>query len=162
MSKIGANIRSEHKVNGLVESRTKRRNHSEDHISALLAVPRYADVLECGEDSEDEGEGETQGSKSKLVNSARSWRRVMEKWIEKEREMSEDESDTITGTERQSKPWLPRSLALLFGGQAQQPLVHPKRRPFDDEARMMELLAAEYDDEPPNDGELEGSGDDYA
>jgi len=27
---------------------------------------------------------------------------------------------------------------------------------------MMELLATEYEEEPPNDGELEGSGDDYA
>lgn len=144
-----------------MESREKRKNHSEDHVSTLLTVPRYADVLECGEDSENE-EGEAQGSRSTLVNSARSWRRVMAKWIEDEREMSEDSSDTITGTERQSKPWLPRSLALLFGGQARQPLGHPKRWPIDEEARMMELLAAEYDDEPPDDGELEGSGDDYA
>jgi hypothetical protein len=26
---------------------------------------------------------------------------------------------------------------------------------------MMELLAAEYDDKPPDNSELEGSGDDY-
>jgi hypothetical protein len=87
----------------------------------------------------------------------------MEKWIEEEREVSEDDTDTIMGTgEWQSKPWLLRSLDLLFGGQAWQPLGCLKRQPFDEEAWMMELLAAEYDDEPPDDGELEGSGDDYA
>ena len=88
----------------------------------------------------------------------------MEKWIEEERDMSEDDTDTITATssEQQSKPWLPQSLALLFGRQAWQPLEHPKWWQFDEEAQMMELLATEYEEEPPNDGELEGSGDDYA
>jgi hypothetical protein len=89
----------------------------------------------------------------------------MTKWIEEERNMSDDDSDTdqpaITGSERRSKPWLPRSLDLLFGGQAKQPIGRPKRRPFDEESWLMELLAAECEDEPPDDGELEGSGDDY-
>jgi len=117
--KVGANIRSEHKVNGLVESQAKCKNHLEDHVSVLLTVPQYADALSCGEDSENE-DRETQGSKSKLVDSARSWCRIMEKWIEEERDMSEDDTDTITATssEQQSKPWLPQSLALLFGRQA--------------------------------------------
>lgn len=163
-SKVGANIRSEHKANGLVESWGKRKNHEEDRVSALLTVPRYADVLECGEESENEEET-PQGSKSQLVNSAASWRRVMGKWIEEERDLSEDDSDTdqpaITGSERRSKPWLPRSLDLLFGGQAKQSVGRPKWRAFDEETRMMELLAAEYEDEPPDDGALEGSGDDY-
>jgi hypothetical protein len=163
-SKVGANIRSEHRANGLVESREKRKNHSEDSASTLLTVPRYADILEGGEDSESEEE-EAEGSRSMLVKSAKSWRRVMDKWIEQEREASEEDSDTdqpaITGTERRSKPWLPRSLGLLFGGRAKQPIGRSKRQPYDEETRMMELLAAEYEDEPPDDGELEGSGDDY-
>jgi hypothetical protein len=60
-----------------------------------------------------------------------------------------------------SKPWLLQSLALLFGGKAMQPLGHCKQQPLDEEARMMELLTAEYEDEPPDDGKLEGSGNDY-
>ena len=74
-SKVGANIRSEHRANGLVESREKRKNHSEDSASTLLAVPRYADILEGGEDSES-GEEEAQESRSTLVKSAKSWCRA--------------------------------------------------------------------------------------
>jgi hypothetical protein len=36
----------------------------------------------------------------------------------------------------------------------------PQRR-FDEETLLMELLAAEHDDEPFDDGALEASGDDY-
>ncbi|KAJ7102013.1 hypothetical protein C8R44DRAFT_809010, partial [Mycena epipterygia] len=41
---------------------------------------------------------------------------------------------------------------------------HGQRRyrcPFTEEERLMELLGAENSDEEPDDGELEGSGDDY-
>jgi hypothetical protein len=34
-------------------------------------------------------------------------------------------------------------------------------QPFDHEALLMELLAAEHDSKEPDDGALEGSGDDY-
>jgi hypothetical protein len=43
----------------------------------------------------------------------------------------------------------------------QQPIERPRHPALDKEARMMELLAAEYDEEPPDDGELKGSGDNY-
>ena len=36
-----------------------------------------------------------------------------------------------------------------------------RRQPFDREALLMKLLATEHDDEEPDDGALEGSGDDY-
>lgn len=36
------------------------------------------------------------------------------------------------------------------------------RKQVSEEAFRMELIVAEYSDEPPDDGELEGSGDDYA
>ncbi|KAH9992994.1 hypothetical protein BJV74DRAFT_877825 [Russula compacta] len=142
MSKVGANIRSEHKEKGLVESRGKWKNHKEDQVNALLTVPRYADALEYGEESENEEET-AQGSRSQL-------------WIKDKRDTSDDNSDTdqpsITGS---------ASLELLFGGQAKQPIGPPKQCAFDKETQMMELLAAEYEDEPPDDGALEGSGDDY-
>ena len=59
------------------------------------------------------------------------------------------------------KRWLPCSLVTLFRGNVKQPLEHPKRAQVSQEALLMELLAAEYDEEPPDDGELKGSGDDY-
>ena len=40
-------------------------------------------------------------------------------------------------------------------------LHQPCRRVFDEEILRMELLNAEYSDGPFDDGELEGSGDDY-
>ncbi|THU83616.1 hypothetical protein K435DRAFT_629745, partial [Dendrothele bispora CBS 962.96] len=57
-------------------------------------------------------------------------------------------------------------LEKLFGGVATRPLddfIAPRtrKRAYDQERLMMELLAAEFSDEPPDDGELEGSGDDY-
>ena len=51
-------------------------------------------------------------------------------------------------------------MELLFGGQAKRPLTRTRQPAFDKEARRMELLAVEYDDELPDVGELEGSGDD--
>jgi hypothetical protein len=74
----------------------------------------------------------------------------MRKWIEEERETS-DAEQPMMDTERRSKPWLPRSLALLFGGKVTQPLGRHKRQLFDEEAQMMELLAAEYEDEQSSD-----------
>lgn len=46
---IGANIRASHKGEGLFEQREKRKNHTEERVRDLLAVPRYADALESGE-----------------------------------------------------------------------------------------------------------------
>ncbi|KAJ6618547.1 hypothetical protein B0H10DRAFT_2433837 [Mycena sp. CBHHK59/15] len=60
-----------------------------------------------------------------------------------------------------SSKWLPCSLAKLFGGQIPQPPTRAPRRAFTREELLMELLAAEHSDEEPDDGELEGSGDDY-
>jgi hypothetical protein len=109
-------------MHGAIESRGKRKNHAEDNIQSILAVPRYADALEYAEES-DEGETETsQSAQSPLVTSARSWRQVIGGWVEKERESAEDsevdEQVNTTDTARRSKQWLARSLELLFGGQA--------------------------------------------
>ncbi|EJD33434.1 hypothetical protein AURDEDRAFT_177482 [Auricularia subglabra TFB-10046 SS5] len=57
------------------------------------------------------------------------------------------------------------NLALLFGGKAARPADVPpaatRRKAFTEERLYMELLAAEYDDEEPDDGAKEGSEDDY-
>jgi hypothetical protein len=143
-----------------VKSREKRKNHSEDRVDGLLAVPRYADVLD-GVGCED---SDPAGVESFLVTSRRSWRREMTKWREDERENDEIEDDehhaqALNG--QRGRRWLPCSLATLFGGNVKRPLERPKRQQFNQETLMMELLAAEYDEEPLDDGELEGSGDDY-
>ena len=76
---------------------------------------------------------------------------------------SGDKQPAAAGGARWPKKWLPCSLALLFGDAPAAPQLAERRprRQFDEEARLMELLAAEHSDEPPDDGELEGSGDDY-
>ncbi|KAL0570448.1 hypothetical protein V5O48_011512 [Marasmius crinis-equi] len=92
MSKVGANIRSEHLQKGLTSARVKRSNHDEDAVLSLLHVPQYADLLDAG----DSGVAEL-----------------------------DDEGSAAGGNSKSSKG------------------------------------KAEYSDEAPDDGELEGSGDDY-
>ena len=41
------------------------------------------------------------------------------------------------------------------------PVTRCPRKVFNREELLMELIAAEHSDEEPDDGELEGSGDDY-
>ncbi|KAJ7114403.1 hypothetical protein C8R44DRAFT_795574 [Mycena epipterygia] len=57
--------------------------------------------------------------------------------------------------------WLPCPLSRLFGGTIAKPPQSHSRRAFTEEERLMELLGAEHSDEELDDGELEGSGDDY-
>ena len=121
------------------------------------------DILECGA-ANDEGE-DGEAPKSALVTSASTWRRELAKWVEEEREDgSEDDSDELGGASksggRRIRPWLPCSLANLFTGEIKRS-PRQRRQPFDREALLMELLAAEHDSEEPDDGALEGSGDDY-
>ncbi|KAJ3976797.1 hypothetical protein EV361DRAFT_958367 [Lentinula raphanica] len=71
-------------------------------------------------------------------------------------------------TGQQSRSWLPRSLALLFGGSAIGTQVsdggrprHARRGAYSEEQLLMELLAQEKEDEILDDGALEGLGDEY-
>jgi hypothetical protein len=63
------------------------------------------------------------------------------------------------------KKWLPITLEKLFGRKAEKSLsgflVQRARKAFTEETLLMELLDAEYSDEPPDDSELEGSDDDF-
>ncbi|KAG6888520.1 hypothetical protein C0992_008318 [Termitomyces sp. T32_za158] len=172
MAKVGANIRASQKNSGLVEDREKRQNHKQKKAAELLAVPRYADLVEEGGDDGDEKDG-TGESKSSLVKSSQGWRKEMAKWVCKEQQQSNNELDdglldTVYG--RQRSKWLPRSLDLLFGGQKEadsdmdEQMRRVKRRhAYTEEARLMELLADEEGDDERilDDGELEGSGDDF-
>ncbi|KAK0432830.1 ribonuclease H-like domain-containing protein [Armillaria borealis] len=112
MSKVGANIRSDHIAQGLVESWEKRQNHEIDHVQSLLAVPRYADIID-GPDDE------------------------LESWRERK------------------KGRLPQ------GKMSHSLQERLSRQQFDHETLLMELLAAEHSGEEPDDGALEGSGDDF-
>ena len=86
-----------------------------------------------------------------------------------ERDRSNDNGELadIANGCQQSK-WLPQFLDLLFGGRKvtdidEQLRKARRRQAYTQEARLMELLADEEADEErmPDDGELEGSGDDY-
>jgi hypothetical protein len=161
--KVGANIRADHYAKGFTGPHEKRKNHEDNRVWELLAVPQYADILECGAADEEGNDGET--PKSTLVTSASAWRRELAKWVEEEREDdSEDDTDEPGGASTSGghrvRPWLPCSLATLFTGESKQP-PRQRRQPFDHEALLMELLAAEHDSKEPDDGALEGSGDDY-
>ena len=76
----------------------------------------------------------------------------MAKWIREEQEKSDESDEELANITygRQRSKWLPRSLDLLFVG-------------YTEEARLMELLADEEADEEsvPDDGKLEGSGNDF-
>ncbi|KAJ7435413.1 ribonuclease H-like domain-containing protein [Mycena latifolia] len=163
MSKVGADIRASHMaVDGLFESREKRKNHADDRVQDLLSVPRYADALESGdEDTEDELQGR---KRQVLVKTKQTWRKVHASWVIAAREADLNSDEEMEDPEVPATgKWLPMPLSKLFGEDAPRPVDHrTRRRTFDREQLLMELLAAEHSDEEPDDGELEGSGDDYA
>ncbi|KAF7970199.1 hypothetical protein HWV62_24784 [Athelia sp. TMB] len=78
MTKIGADIKSEHQALGLAKQRGKRKVHNS--TTTLLAVPRYCDLL-GDQDEEDETERGRM-----LVNSSAGWRTEMAKWVGAARE----------------------------------------------------------------------------
>lgn len=168
---MGADIRSSQKESGLIEERKKRKNHEGNKVAELLKVPRYADVLEDSADM-DEGEGSESRPQSALVKSREGWRKEMGRWVQEEQGRSgdSDENEELLNIAygRQRSKWLPRSLELLFAGQKESDVDEQLRRTrrqqaYTEEARLMELLADEEADEEriPDDGELEGSGDDF-
>ncbi|KAJ7206663.1 ribonuclease H-like domain-containing protein [Mycena pura] len=165
MSKVGAVIRAENMAAGLTTAREPRKNHDDSRVAELIAVPKYADILE-NEDPADDNTAERVSSR--LVNSRAAWRKLFTSWAvsarqeEMEAEEDEEESAMTVPHTASRKKWLPRSLSLLFGGKIQkEPETRRPRKAFNREELLMELLAAEHSDEEPDDGELEGSGDDY-
>ena len=171
---VGADIRTSQKEAGLVEDRTKWQNHEKARVAELLAVPRYADLLEdaaAGETSKiEEQSKQPLASESGLVKSREGWRKEMAKWVQEEQERSDDDSDELANKaygHKRSK-WLPRSLDLLFAGRKEADVDQQMQRvrrqqAYTEEARLMELLADEEGDEDKilDDGELEGLGDDF-
>ncbi|KAJ6558658.1 hypothetical protein B0H10DRAFT_1846650 [Mycena sp. CBHHK59/15] len=170
---------------GLVAKHDGRKNHDEDQVKLLLAIPRYAEaLLSDTDDSGDEGAEKT----SVVVKSRAAWRKQLGKWQEELREAEEDEGgdgrgdkdddddednddDSLPATvsaptapcARRPCPWLPISLANLFSGTVVHPIGRPacRSRVVSEEGLYMELLAAEHSDEEPDAGALEGSSDDF-
>ncbi|KAJ7166407.1 ribonuclease H-like domain-containing protein [Mycena crocata] len=164
MSQVGADIRASHMAaEGLFETREKRKNHDDDRVKDLIAVPRYADALESG--SEDTDTNVPGKRRQVLVKTKRGWQKEFLKWVMASREAeAAEEEDPPQPAASGSRKWLPLPFSKLFGDDAPRPVDHRRiRRPtFDREQLLMELLAAEHSDEAPDDGELEGSGDDYS
>ncbi|KAJ7846627.1 hypothetical protein B0H14DRAFT_3678382 [Mycena olivaceomarginata] len=164
MSKVGADIRASHiATDGLYDKREKRKNHDDSRVADLTAVPRYADAMESEEEGSDDDDSPR--TRRSLVNSARSWNKVHAKWMVAAWDLSDDEDGEelqrlATTMGPSTTKFLPRTLAKLFGGQIKCPFKAAPR-PFTRETLLMELLAAEHSDEELDDGELEGSGDDY-
>jgi hypothetical protein len=156
-SQVGANIAADHQRLGLVEKRVKRKNHRS--TAALLAVPRYSDLLEDIDD-----EDETERGRA-LVNSEAGWRTEMAKWIGDARAADESDSDSDSDDEvvapavRITK-WSPCKLSVLFGGEVKRS-ERAGQMEFDEEAALMEAFANQEEDEYPDDGAMEGSGDDF-
>jgi hypothetical protein len=95
---------------------------------------------------------------SVLIKSGAAWRKQLEKW---QAEAAAGGFE-ITPPAHYSQQWAPGTLEKLFGSNVANPVIPVRRkRTFDDESRLMELLAAEHDDEEPDDGAKEGSGDDF-
>jgi hypothetical protein len=176
---VGAGIRSSQKEAGYVKERAKRQNHEQNKVAELLKVPRYADLLDDDNDADANEDGEElSASRPGLVISRKGWRAEMAKWVQEEQGRSElsdsvddsDEEEQLRSATygRQRSKWLPRSLELLFAGRKESDIDERLRRTcrqqaYTEEARLMELLADEEadDDRIPDDGELDGSGDDF-
>ncbi|KAJ3734617.1 ribonuclease H-like domain-containing protein [Lentinula guzmanii] len=165
-------IRSDNFALGLVKERTKRENHKSDEAhSKLLAVPRYANLLEDMDD-----EDETERGRG-LISTPEGWRTVMAKWIHdaQQAEQHEEEENSLDNeplepanifaleahvlSARSSKPYC-NTLANLFGG-----LPKRKQVPMaivDEEAELMHALAEAAEDVILDDGAIEiDSADEY-
>jgi hypothetical protein len=149
----------------------KWKNHKANKVAELLKVPCYADILEDDVDTNEDAE-ESSRPKSALVRSRKGWREEMGRWVQEEQERSDDlgeDKELLSATYgRQRSKWLLRLLELLFAGRKKSDIGEQlrktrRRQAYSKEAQLMELLADEEADEErtPDDGELEGSGDDF-
>ncbi|KAJ6528393.1 hypothetical protein B0H10DRAFT_2154177, partial [Mycena sp. CBHHK59/15] len=112
MSKVGADIRASHIAGvGLYDQRGKRKNHDESRVAKLIAVPRYADALESGEEDSDDDHGVNPRPRSVLVNSACAWRKVHWKLMLEARDLPDDDDalkDLVARMGASSAKWFPR------------------------------------------------------
>ncbi|KAF5366461.1 hypothetical protein D9758_009743 [Tetrapyrgos nigripes] len=175
MMKIRGHLHRVQYKTGLKIPRKPRKNHKEERLSKLLEVPQYAKALDSpGGETEDN----SRGHHSALVRSRKDWRREFVKWGEQAwteglQVETTDDDVVMDSNFLDPVPQLPagRSLALFFGGCLEQSANltldgyiecrRTQRQGWSEEALHMELLAQEEEDQIPDDGELEGSGDEY-
>ncbi|KDR79064.1 hypothetical protein GALMADRAFT_138021 [Galerina marginata CBS 339.88] len=167
MAKVGADICASDKEAGFIEDRAKRQNHDKAKVGKLLMVPHYANLLDQEAETSDD-EDALSRPKSLLAKSREGWRKEMAKWVQEEQEKGNDANNEELADvtyDRQCSKWLPHSLDLLFSGRKeididQQMRQICRQQAHTEEALLMELLADEEADEEriPDDGELEGSG----
>jgi len=81
LTNVGADIRQSQKEAGLVEERTKQKNHDPTGILQLLAVPWYADLLEDDAEVSANDEEPNPEPRSGLVKSRAGWWREIAKWV---------------------------------------------------------------------------------
>lgn len=158
LPQVATMIHSEHIELGLTKDRSKRRNH--DSHKKLLAVPRYADLLE-----DIANEDETECGRA-LISTPEGWQTTMAKWVfdaqEAERQELEDAdsdddfADLALPSTRPSKPYS-NTLKNLFGGLPKRKRVLEKV--IDVEVELMQALAEAAEDDRPDDGAVEIDSD---
>ncbi|KAK7015050.1 hypothetical protein R3P38DRAFT_2787161 [Favolaschia claudopus] len=83
---VGTSIQAEHLAEGLRKQREPRKNHDVKRVAELIAVPKYADLLEQNEDVDADSDG------AEAVKAA--WRKVYTHWLvsARQEEMAAEES----------------------------------------------------------------------
>ncbi|KAJ6628093.1 hypothetical protein B0H10DRAFT_2277250 [Mycena sp. CBHHK59/15] len=161
MTKVGADIKSDHLERGLFTLRTAHNVHKS--TAELLTVPRYRDLLD---DQDDE---DSTGGKTALVSMVAGWRTVMKRWIDDAQAAAEDtdssnsdDDDTDISPGPAAKP----SLAELFGGSKKKHTERLSQDEIDAEASLMvslaeaEAIAEAEEDAWLDDGAVEIASDD--
>ncbi|THV02100.1 hypothetical protein K435DRAFT_853072 [Dendrothele bispora CBS 962.96] len=126
-----ADIRAEQFKVELNDVRKKRTNHSETRVKTLLAIPLYRDLREDQHDGIDDEVGVG-------------------------RDPMDIDDTNPPSSQSINRKWLPITLEKLFDGEVQRPIDdfvtrRPRRHGFNEEVLRMELMAAEYSDEPLDD-----------
>ncbi|KAJ7724310.1 ribonuclease H-like domain-containing protein [Mycena maculata] len=180
MTKIGADLKTDHQERGLIKLRNPRQVHKS--TDALLTVPRYRDLIQ-DQDIDDSDSGPS------VISTAAGWRGVMNQWISDARAEEEAEAEAAkvkavkaaaalkSGSEapvdsdssddettapirctpipRWSK-WKKRTLTELFGGSQKKHAEQLSQEEIDAEAVLMKGLAdAERHAEAEEDARLD-------
>lgn len=154
---IGADIKAEHQSLGIAKNKAPRKVHKS--TAALLAVPRYSDLLGDQDDEDEDERGRM------LISSKQGWRTDMARWIGAARDADAAEEIEDAENALNSTPARPDlvykcvTLAALFG----RPDATPTRIPAAEiaaEAALMEALADLDEDERPDEGAIEIQSED--
>ncbi|KAJ7300362.1 hypothetical protein DFH08DRAFT_828525 [Mycena albidolilacea] len=149
MTKIGAEIRADQIERGVIKLRTKRVVHKS--TDALLAVPRYLDLLQDQDDEETTERGRA------LVSTASGWRTVMAKWVGDARAAEIDAAEDSSDSEDEEVPVRIRA----FWGIDKEACSASLAKEIEAEAELMMALAEaerqadEDEDAQPDDGAVE-------